>query len=167
MVENGEMGKGMGETMENGGGTEMGDGEVMRDGMGEAEWDTLGVQLVDKSALVGLEQTEDCEGGREWVGAGSGGDSTAGTGSEGGCEGTVVGDNETNGVNGADGSRDSDAPPRLDSDTEGTQAWRDKLRRISLSLPMSLRAKDKRMSLPYFKNMWSRSRKGSLQSTTG
>lgn len=106
------------------------------------------------------------EGERGWTGLESG---------ESGCDSAIGGksecraadDNQTSGVNGVDESKDSDSPSKWDSDGEETQAWRDKLRSLSLYIPKSLKAKDKRLSLPYFKNMWSRSRSGSLQSTAG
>ncbi|SPQ23801.1 ec2754d5-4274-46b7-bc51-dc67b4e98e60 [Thermothielavioides terrestris] len=57
--------------------------------------------------------------------------------------------------------------PELDADSENTQAWRERLRRVSLYLPLPLKARDKRLSVPYLKSMWSRSRRNSLQSMAG
>jgi hypothetical protein len=166
-----------GERMENGEvmREEMGEGEEMRNGE-ETETGTtveeengealIWVQLVDEPVPAGSRQGEVGGGERECAGLENG---------ESGCDSTAekenecraANNNESNGVTGVDESGDSDGPSKWDSDVEETQAWRDKLRSVSLYLPKSLKVKDKRMSLPYFKNMWSRSRKGSLQSTAG
>jgi hypothetical protein len=161
-VENGAV---MREEMEEG--EEMGNGEETGTTVEEEKGEALiWVQLVEEPIPAGSRQGEVGRRAREGAGlenGESGCDST--TAEEVGCR--AADDNETNGVNGIDESRDSDTPSKWDSDAEETQAWRDKLRSVSLYLPKSLKVKDKRMSLPYFKNMWSRSRKGSLQSTAG
>ncbi|KAK4158097.1 hypothetical protein C8A00DRAFT_11151 [Chaetomidium leptoderma] len=68
-------------------------------------------------------------------------------------------------ADGADAEQSRECGSDEDEDVgleEDTQAWRDKLRRISLYFPPSAKARDKRMSLPYVKNMWSRQRRNSL-----
>ncbi|KAK3306556.1 uncharacterized protein B0T15DRAFT_144884 [Chaetomium strumarium] len=53
----------------------------------------------------------------------------------------------------------------LDAGLEDSQNWRAKLRRASFHFPWKfLKAEDKRRSLPYVKNMWSKSRRSSLHS---
>jgi hypothetical protein len=53
----------------------------------------------------------------------------------------------------------------LDVDLGDSHNWRAKLRRASVHFPwMSRKAEDKRRSLPYVKNMWSKSRRNSLHS---
>jgi hypothetical protein len=51
-----------------------------------------------------------------------------------------------------------------DEDPEDMQAWRARRRKMSLDFPLSLKAKDKRMSVPYMKNLWPKSRRNSLAS---
>lgn len=51
-----------------------------------------------------------------------------------------------------------------EDEIEGAQAWKARLRRISLYFPLPLKAKDKRLSLPYLKNLLPKSRRNSLQS---
>lgn len=53
------------------------------------------------------------------------------------------------------------------SNRSSTPRWREKLRRVSLFLPYSLRGREKRMSLPYRKNLWSLSRGSSVHSVVG
>jgi hypothetical protein len=93
------------------------------------------------------------EGG-EWTEVGRG---------HGGCEDKAADDNPH--APGCD--VDAGEKEEEEEEEEDTQAWRDKLRRVSLYFPGSLKPKDKRMSLPYLKGMWSRSRRNSLQSTAG
>ncbi|GAB1318685.1 hypothetical protein MFIFM68171_08895 [Madurella fahalii] len=55
---------------------------------------------------------------------------------------------------------DGDAP-----ECEHAHTWRARLRRLSLHFPTSPKAKDRRMSVPYLKNLWPMSRRDSLQSS--
>ncbi|KAK4241952.1 hypothetical protein C8A03DRAFT_29847 [Achaetomium macrosporum] len=64
---------------------------------------------------------------------------------------------------------DCNHPPgwssELDAGREDSRNWRAKLRRASLHIPrISLKAEDKRRSLPDLKNMWSKSRRNSVHS---
>ncbi|KAK0666114.1 hypothetical protein QBC41DRAFT_281666 [Cercophora samala] len=52
-----------------------------------------------------------------------------------------------------------------DSEPEDVNAWKKKLKRLSHhAVPLALRARDKRMSLPSLKDLWPRSRKNSVAS---
>jgi hypothetical protein len=67
---------------------------------------------------------------------------------------------------------EDDVDPEEDTNEE-QNPWTTKLRRVSLFLPLSSslrdRDREKRMSLPYLKGLWSssKSRSGSMQSTAG
>ncbi|KAK0742169.1 hypothetical protein B0T21DRAFT_283696 [Apiosordaria backusii] len=55
------------------------------------------------------------------------------------------------------------ATEEVDSEPEDVNAWKSKLKRLSHhAVPLALRARDKRMSLPSLKDLWPRSRKNSL-----
>ena len=86
-------------------------------------------------------------------------------GVENGLEEVEGGERMIKGVDDAEAGHYSDE----DEDSEeDRQAWKAKLKRASLCFPMPFRVRERRMSLPYQKSMWSApSRRDSLPSATG
>jgi hypothetical protein len=132
---------------------EAGDGEEKSKG---AEGVVVSVDYRQEESRTRPVDDGEVESG-EWTKVGRGGDEG------GGHEQRAAGDDSSH----APGCGSDAEEEEEEEEEEDTQAWRDKLRRVSLYFPGSLKPKDKRMSLPYLKGMWSKSRRNSLQSTAG